>query len=302
MANAASDCINMECDNLEHYFLAKPNPSLKSAEIVKQFKRDFSEAVKSKKMAEYKLEYLLGIYPALEDILDADFQEISNNVPDYKSEVDPVRDYLSKEEWSLLSESERNQRALDNYINRNKTKWQIGRDYELYIGYVYQNKGYSVDYTGSYAKFEDLGRDLICKKDGITLIIQCKYWSKEKQIHENHINQLYGTTLAYSITNNLPIEFVKCLLITNITLSPMAKQFANLLKVEYKENCEMGDFPRIKCNVNYDEYGLKTKIYHLPMDQQYDRVQIKNKDEFFAFTVAEAEKAGFRRAFKYRGI
>ena len=303
IATAVSDYINAQCDNLSDYFINKPNPSRKSAQIVRELKEYYSKTIKAQKMAEYKLEYLLSIYPKLEEVLDADYKDIREDLPDYDSEVDPIKDYLSKEEWLCLSESERNQRALDNYINkRTKSKWQIGRDYELYIGYIYQNKGYDVDYIGSYAKFEDLGRDLICKKDGITLIIQCKYWSKEKQIHENHINQLYGTTLAYAITNDLPIESVKSLLVTNTTLSPMAKEFAKILNVNYKENSEIGDFPRIKCNVNYDEFGIRTKIYHLPMDQQYDRVQIKNKDEFFAFTVEEAENAGFRRAFKYSGI
>lgn len=37
------------------------------------------------------------------------------------------------------------------------------------------------------------------------------------------------------------------------------------------------------------------------MDQQYDRTIItKSKGEFYAFTVKEAEDAGFRRAFKHR--
>ena len=37
------------------------------------------------------------------------------------------------------------------------------------------------------------------------------------------------------------------------------------------------------------------------MDQQYDRTIIGNRSgEFYAFTVKEAEDAGFRRAFKHR--
>ena len=41
---------------------------------------------------------------------------------------------------------ERNQLALDRYNNsHNKTKWQIGRDYEQYVGYQYRKKGYIVD-------------------------------------------------------------------------------------------------------------------------------------------------------------
>jgi len=39
------------------------------------------------------------------------------------------------------------------------------------------------------------------------------------------------------------------------------------------------------------------KIYHLPFDQQYDRTKIiPDKGEKYVYTVAEAEKAGFRRA------
>ena len=83
---------------------------------------------------------------------------------------------------------ERNQLALDRYkASHKKSKWQIGRDYELYIGYRYSQSGYSVDYFGSYMGLEDLGRDLICKKGNKVLIVQCKYWSSKKEIHEKHI-------------------------------------------------------------------------------------------------------------------
>ena len=84
-------------------------------------------------------------------------------------------------------------------------------------------------------------------------------------------------------------------------MSDKAKEMANALNVEVMENEPIGKFPRIKCNTNYDEFGSNTKIYHLPMDQQYDRTIItKSKGEFYAFTVKEAEDAGFRRAFKHR--
>ena len=75
---------------------------------------------------------------------------------------------------------------------------------------------------------------------------------------------------------------------------------ADVLNVKIVENYPLGNFPRIKCNTNYNEFREKTKIYHLPMDQQYDRTIVtKNKGEFSAFTVKEAEDAGFRRAFRH---
>jgi hypothetical protein len=39
----------------------------------------------------------------------------------------------------------------------------------------------------------------------------------------------------------------------------------------------------------------------LPFDQQYDTAKIENVGEFYAWTVKDAEKAGFRRAFKWHG-
>jgi hypothetical protein len=76
-------------------------------------------------------------------------------------------------------------------------------------------------------------------------------------------------------------------------LSDVAKEFCKLLGVRVMTT-PLSDFPRIKCNIN----GL-SKIYHLPFDQQYDRAQIKNKGEFYAWTVKEAEDKGFRRAMKH---
>ena len=122
----------------------------------------------------------------------------------------------------------------------------------------------------------------------------------ENLLHEKHITQLYGTMASYCIEHNCPKENVKGVLITNIQLSPMAKKMAKYLGIKFKENIEVDDYPCIKCNIGRDMYG-ETKIYHLPFDQQYDSTKISKKGEFYAMTVAEAEEAGFRRAFKWFG-
>ena len=55
----------------------------------------------------------------------------------------------------------------------------------------------------------------------------------------------------------------------------------------------------IKCNINK---VTREKIYHLPIDQQYDKILIGDEEgEFYFLTTKEAEKEGFRRAWKYRG-
>lgn len=269
---------------------------------IREIRRDAQAIVEKNKEAQYQLSYLLNLFPNLEDVIDADFNQLPVIDINELSNYDSVRDYLSKEEYAKLSEVERNQLALDRYKqSHNRTKWQIGRDYEYYIGYLYTQKGYDVDYFGSYMGMEDLGRDLIAKRGEETLIIQCKYWSEKKLIHEKHINQLYGTMTAYKIENQHIGGKVKGILITNIELSPMAKKMADYLKIEYAEKVEAGDYPCIKCNVGHDSNGAKTRIYHLPFDQQYDSTKINGEEEFYAMTVAEAESAGFRRAYKWFG-
>ena len=72
------------------------------------------------------------------------------------------------------------------------------------------------------------------------------------------------------------------------------------LGIELMENFRFDKaYPSIKCNISRVD---GQKIYHLPFDQQYDKVRVqKEKGEFYCTTVKEAENKGFRRAFRYRG-
>lgn len=273
----------------------------KKVESIRDIRRDAQEKIKQAKEAEYQLSYLLQMFPALQDVLDYEYADLPTLTQEDLSEHDRVRDYLSKDEWAELSDSERNQLALDRYIDsRKKTKWQIGRDYEEYIAYRYRAKGFTVDNYGSYMGLDDLGRDVIAKKGDKIYIIQCKYWSQKKEIHENHINQLFGTVTSYCIENNIVQEKVFGVIVTNTTLTVRAKHFAARLGILYVENLGLSDYPRIKCNIGGS--NKESRIYHLPFDQQYDSTKICNPGEFYAFTVAEAESAGFRRAYKWHSL
>jgi len=144
-----------------------------------------------------------------------------------------------------------------------------------------------------------MGRDLIVKKNGVVHIIQCKYWAQRKIIHEKHIAQLFGTTIQYKLSATKAKEVVP-VFFTNITLSDTARLLSEYLGVKYFESEDFQDFPRIKCNVNRNELG-ETKIYHLPMDQQYDRTKISSRGDFFAYTVREAMENGSRRTYRWHG-
>ena len=204
---------------------------------------------------------------------------------------------LSKEEYQKLSPSERNQLALDKYWSRPKTNWQLGRDYERYIGYGYEANGYNVYYQGILEGLDDLGRDLICRKGKQTVVIQCKRWSQHKTIHEKHVNQLCGTLVKYKIDH--PDEEVSATLYTTTKLSDRAKEFAAYLSISVVEGYPLQKYSSIKCNISRRS---SEKIYHLPFDQQYDRTLIEEeRNECYVETVQEAENLGYRRAWRWQG-
>lgn len=336
LAEAYAEYFSLKDLQAENYLENKKHPARATAEIVREIKNEKKLLRKENKIISYKIKYFEKLFPWLTDLIAIDENDeipvrIDNDTATDEDNEDSVKDFLTQEEYKTLPSVERNQRALDRYLeNRNKSKWCIGRDYEMYIGHQYEQKGYSIEYKGIIDGFDDLGRDIVATKGSEVCIIQCKYWAQYKEVHVNHIFQLFGTTMEYWIKtyrtaqhqSNLftPLverdktqksfeEFAKFLnenrlrpiLITSASIPDKAKEMASTLSVEIIENEPIGDFPRIKCNTNYDEFGSNTKIYHLPMDQQYDSTIVtKSKGEFYAFTVQEAENAGFRRAFKHR--
>ncbi len=219
--------------------------------------------------------------------------------------IDPAAVYLTAAERDSdkLTRAEKFQRVLDRYWTRRKTPWEIGRDYERYVGYLHERDGFKVEYHGIARGYEDLGRDLICIKGDDIRVIQCKCWSGEKVIHEKHVCQLIGTTIMYEKTRIIdPTLFGKpsitSWLYTSTNVSETAAKFASMLGVQLVQKVPLGRYPAIKCNVSLRD---ATKIYHLPFDQQYDRTLIEFKDECYVETVVEAEALGFRRAFRWQG-
>lgn len=296
-------------ETLIYQLIHKPNPALKAADVLKKVKSEKKEIIKELYTLKYKLSHYEKLIPWIAELEDEPIiskTEYFN--PDYQKD-DAAGYWLSPEEYASLSDIEKYQRALDRYMKRNKSPQEIGRDYERFIGYLYEKDGFDVFYQGIFDGLEDLGRDLICKKDDQVLIVQCKCWAQHKTIHEKHINQLFGTTVMYYLTHInkdgslnefyelLKEERIIPLFVTSTQYSETALAFAKSLGVRCRTE-KLGSYPIIKCNVNKSS---KEKIYHLPFDQLYDRVQIKTNDEFYVMNVSDAEKNGFRRAMRWQG-
>ena len=89
--------------------------------------------------------------------------------------------------------------------------WQ---DFERYVGEAYRRKGYTVEETGPGA---DGGIDLIARKNGQTLLVQCKHW-RTRSVGVRIARELFGLVKAQGAANGV--------LITSGTFTPEALDFA----------------------------------------------------------------------------
>ena len=276
--------------------IRKRNPALKAAEDVKRISAEKRAILKERKILEYQLHFYETLFPWLEEFKEVSVQDaISYAKQSADDDYDAVRNWLSPEEYQKLTDAEKFQLALNRWKERKKTAWDIGIEFERHIGYLLEVHGYQVKYVGAIMGVEDMGRDLIATKNGVSLVIQCKRWAKEKTIHEKHICQLYGSVAVLASQN--PGKKYKGVFITTTNLSDTAKVFARYSNIAVVENCTYSAHPLIKCNISKSG----EKIYHLPFDQQYDRTEISGKSgAFYAWTVKEAEAKGFRRAYRWR--
>lgn len=288
-------------DDTITFLRTKKHPAVKRSEDVKELKEKTKEAIRNYKEMKYKYLFLLDAFPELKQYVDdeeaLDHLSDYKDYEDFKAERDEVFDWVTLDEYKKMDEITRNQLALDRYKKGKKSDWQVGMEYEMYVGHLLRENKFSVIQYGIENGLNDLGRDIIASRveNGVRYIyiIQCKNWAKGRPVHENVVCQLYGTAMQYELANkdlfSQETKIVPWLVITN-ELSDMAKKFASKLGVLVSVR-PLKDFPMIKCNINNGN-----RIYHLPFDQQYYRTQIKLPGECYVTTVKEAVDKGFRRA------
>lgn len=298
IARQIADLYFLYDKQLAEQLLLKARPAVRASEDVARIAREKRELTQRVKALEYQIAAYEAISPQLSSIADLTTSELCE-ASQSSEDRDSLREWLSDSEYASLSDEGKFQLALDRWRRRPRSNWQVGRDFERYIGYLYEMNGWKVSFFGALNGKNDLCRDLIAQKNSQTLIIQCKRWAKEKTIHEKHVFQLFGSVMSYGIEN--PGSSPKGLLITTCPLSDVAKQYAHALNIDFEQNYHSRDldsYPVIKCNIAKEG----EKIFHLPFDQQYDRILISPEaGEKYVSTVREAMDAGFRRAYRWRG-
>lgn len=261
-------------------------------------KRDLTAMIKRVEKQNAMLQHQITVYeymfPILNEFKDVPPQDLQSAVVEAGTTGFHYQ-WLSQEDFDALSDADKSQRLIDRYLNdRSKNAWEAGIKYERYIGYLCEQQGYSVKYTGALLKLNDMGRDLIVSKGKSIYIVQCKRYADNKEIHENHLFQLFGSVMHYSMEH--PDKSVYGVFATSAAFSSVAAECAKKLDIKVYEHLKFEPYPAIKCNIGRSG----EKIYHLPFDQQYDTVTVETrKGEMYVSTIKEAEDAGYRHAMRH---
>jgi hypothetical protein len=281
----------------------KKRPAPAAANEVRRIAAERREVEKLSRLFQHQIETYESIFPWLKDFKDEEFDELVKQLREGRpselidDDEDPALKWVPEAKYKKMSRAETNQLALDRYWQKKKTPWELCRDYERYVGYGYETDGWKVSYHGIIEGFDDLGRDIVASQEDCVEIVQCKYWSRHKEIHEKHLFQLFGTTVAYRLDH--PASIVSATFATSTKLTERARQFAQALNIAVRESYSLERYPCIKCNIGRDGMG----VYHLPFDQQYDRTVIElSRGEHYEDSVKGAEARGFRRAFRWTGL
>lgn len=181
------------------------------------------------------------------------------------------------------------------------TNTELGIAYERYVGHLYELGGWNVIYRGILKGMRDQGRDLVCAKEQVIHVVQCKCWSAHNELSVEVVTKLLETTQKYRQRchdaaqalldlGGIQNATVRAVLVTSSVLSTQARAKAEEGRVFYREKMSLVPYPEIKC-VNHE--GL----YYMPTQAHYDAVPIRlEQGDGRVLTEHEAQRLGYTKA------
>ena len=144
LAKIYADYEELLDNEIEHELRYKSRPALKAAEEISEIKKEkrmLNNKLKKLEYQNYIYEYAFPWLEEFKEIDEHEMEQILNITSD--DEYERAKNYLSPDEYKNLPEKEKYQLWLTRYKNKkNKTKWEIGRDFERFVGYKYEMLGF----------------------------------------------------------------------------------------------------------------------------------------------------------------
>jgi len=219
-----------------------------------------------------------------------EFQKIFE-VEQLKKKQLQEEEYLKQEKEKIYKDAiKKYGLKIYHYKNKKLTKEEVGFRYERYVGYKLESYGWNVAYHGIAKGKQDRGIDLIATRKNFALVVQCKNYASDHEVHENTVNQLLGSLEIFKKQHTSFTHIEAYLYTANNNLDDFAKEAVALHKITHVVLPYDKNYPLVKCNTNAD---TKEKIYHVPGNASYDKIK---KSDYYCETPREAEILGYRAA------
>ncbi len=225
---------------------------------------------------------------ALKSKLEAEIDTLKKNLISPISEL--PREFLS------INDNANTGGIVDGFWQQYIQTFKLGRKagktrtYDLYIGYLFERSGFSVEYCGITNGVYDDGMDLICRKGSRVILIRCK----EEEISKTAMYYLAARALRFKM--DYPGLEVSALCVTSDKkLSGEAEIIAQKFHIAVKNDMPFKNFPYVKCKVFKNENKGERKVYYTPKHRDYITVKIiPENGDMFCSTEIEAAEKGFK--------
>lgn len=114
--------------------------------------------------------------------------------------------------------------------------------YVLYTGYLFERRGFTVEYCGITNGVYDDGMDLICRKGSRVILVRCR----ERGMNKAYMYYLAARALRFKM-DDPALEVSALCVMSEQRLSAEAEIVAQKFNIAIKEDMPFRNFPYVKC-------------------------------------------------------
>ena len=157
-----------------------------------------------------------------------------------------------------------------------EAKSDYGRQYERYVGYLFERQGFAVNYQGIRKGLEDGGLDLVARAARKIRLVQCKRW--RVPVNADVISRLHGAVERFIFEERQGKSpamrtSIRGVLATSGEIEDEAKMLAAHFGIFVMSSLKFQRYPAIKAQ-RITPYGGR---FLLPFTPGYDRMNLNLK-------------------------
>jgi transposase-like protein len=107
------------------FLKTKSHPATEKAKKVIEIAEQNRNLKRESRIIKSYIQYYENLFPWLIDYRNENLEDLLRAPPKNDDTEDPVLRFVPFSEYEILSEEERNQKALNRYLKSRKTPWQI---------------------------------------------------------------------------------------------------------------------------------------------------------------------------------